>query len=175
MKKTEKTKVITAIKEKLNKSTVVILTDYKGLKMSQITSLRKSLRPLDAEFKVFKNTMINLAVKDKSLESFTSLLNGSTAVLFGYKDQVMPAKILAKFIKDNEKPSIKGGILDGNFVDAAMLQNLAKLPTREVLLSMVLSGMQAPLYNFVGDLKGIVRKFVYALNAVKDKKQAGNQ
>lgn len=171
MQKQEKSKIVTTIKEKLDKSKVVILTDYKGLKMSQMTALRKSLRPLDAEFKVFKNTLINLAVKDKSLEGFSKLLSGSTAVLFGYKDQVMPAKTLAKFISENEKLSIKGGILDGGFVDAAMLKSLAKLPSREVLLSRMLSSMQAPLYNFVGDLKGVVRKFVYALNAVKEKKE----
>ena len=171
MQKQEKTKIITTIKEKLDKSTVVILTDYKGLKMSQMTALRKSLRPLDAEFKVFKNTLINLAVKEKSVDGFSKLLTGSTAVLFGYKDQVMPAKTLAKFISENEKLSIKGGILDGGFVDAAMLKNLAKLPSREVLLSKMMASMQAPLRNFVGDLQGIIRKFVYAVNAVKEKRE----
>jgi large subunit ribosomal protein L10 len=169
MKKAEKTKVVDSIKKLFDKSKVVILTDYKGLKMSQLSALRKQLRPLDAEFKVLKNTMINLAVKDRSIENFTKLLNGSTAVLFGYKDQVMPAKVLAKFIKDNEKPVIKGGVLDGSFADASMIASLAKLPSREVLLSRVLMGMQAPLYNFVGDCQGIIRKFVYVLNAVKEK------
>jgi len=173
MQKQQKTKVIKDIKEKFEKSKVIILTDYKGLKMSQLSDLRKKLRKIDAEYKVFKNTMINLAIKDKAIEGFVSLLNGSTALLFGYKDPVMPAKTLSKFIGENgDRPSIKGGLLDGSFIDSKAISVLAKLPSREQLLAKVLGGMQAPVYNFVCDLQGIIRKFVYALNAVKEKKQA---
>jgi large subunit ribosomal protein L10 len=142
--------------------------------MAQLTILRKQLRPIEAEYKVFKNTLINLALKDRALEGIEKLLKGSTAVVFGYKDPVMPAKVLTKFMKDNEKLTIKAGILEGNLIDQNTISSLAKLPSREVLLASVVRGMQAPLSNFVGDLAGILRKFLYAVNAVKDKKQTGN-
>jgi large subunit ribosomal protein L10 len=171
----EKITAVKEIKEKFEKSKVVILTDYKGLTMSQLTSLRKKLRPLDAEYTVYKNTLINIATKDKSLDGFNSLLSGSTAILFGYNDQAAPAKILAKFIVDNEKPVIKGGLLDGLVIDQKMISTLAKLPSREVLLSKVIGGMQAPIYNFVSTTQGILRKFVYAVKAVKDKKASENK
>jgi large subunit ribosomal protein L10 len=172
--KTKKAKVIKTIQEKLAKSQVVILTDYKGLTMAQLTQLRKLLRPVEAEYKVFKNTLINLALKDRALDGVDGILKGSTAVVFGYKDQVLPAKILTKFMKENEKLVIKAGIMEGNLIDQNMISSLAKLPSREVLLASVVRGMQAPLSNFVGDLSGILRKFLYAVNAVKDKKSTGN-
>ena len=170
MEKTLKKQVVEEIKEKLGNSKVIILTDYKGLNVAQITKLRKKLRKIDAEYVVFKNTLTGIAAKEKSISGIEGLLTGPTAILFGYKDPVMPAKILSEFIKENEKPSIKGGFFDGNMVDTKMIIALAKLPSREVLLAKVAGGFQAPIYNFVSDLQGIIRKFVYAVNAIKDKK-----
>ena len=171
MEKQKKKAVIKDIKEKLEKSSVVILTDYKGMTMSQLSVLRKKMRPIDAEYKILKNTLISLALKDKPFEGIDKLLTGPTAVLFGYKDQVMPTKVLTEFMKGNEKLTIKGGILDGKLIDTKIITALSKLPSREVLISKVLGGMKAPITNLVYDLKGILSKFVYALSAIKDKKQ----
>ncbi len=173
MLKELKKKTVKTIKEKFDKSSVVILTDYSGLTMAQLTKLRKKLRPSEAEFKVFKNTLITLAVKDMSLEGIDKLLKGSTAVVFGYKDQVQPTKALSDFIKENEKLSIKGGLLDGNLIDIKTISALSKLPSREVLLAKVAGGMKAPITNFVLDCKAIITKFAIAVNAVKEKKAKG--
>lgn len=172
MQKEMKIRSVKDIKEKFDKSTVIILTDYKGLTMSQMSKLRKKLRPIDAEFKVFKNTLISRAIKDKSYDGIDTLLTGSTAIVFGYKDQVAPTKILSEFIKENEKPAVKGGLLEGKFIDTKTVSALAKLPSREVLLAKVMGTMKAPITNFVLDCKGIMNKFVYALSAIRDKKQS---
>ncbi|MFH1710506.1 MAG: 50S ribosomal protein L10 [bacterium] len=171
MQKALKIKSVKDIKEKFDKSKVVILTDFKGLTMSQMSKLRKKLRPIDAEFKVFKNTLISRAIKDKSYDGMDLLLTGSTAVLFGYEDQIAPTKVLSAFIKENEKPVLKGGLLDGKVIDNKTIIMLSKLPSREVLLGMVVGTMKAPITNFVLDCKGILSKFVYALSAVRDKKK----
>jgi large subunit ribosomal protein L10 len=138
--------------------------------MAQMTKLRKKLRPIDAEFKVFKNTLISRAIKDKSYDGIDPLLAGPTAIVFGYKDQVAPTKILSDFIKENEKPSVKGGLLEGKLIDTKTVAALAKLPSRDVLLAKVMGTMKAPVTNFVLDCKGIINKFVYALSAIRDKK-----
>jgi len=170
MQKELKIKSVKDIKEKFDKSKVVILTDYKGLTMSQLSKLRRKLRPIDAEYKVFKNTLISRAIKDKAYDGIDPLLTGSTAILFGYEDQVTPTKVLSEFIKENEKPGIKGGLLDGKVIDTKTITMLAKLPSREVLLGRVVGTMKAPITNFVLDCKGILNKFVYALSAIRDKK-----
>ena len=170
MNKQEKSQLVDKIKAKFEKSKVVILTDFKGLTMEKLTSLRKQLRPLDAEYKVLKNTMISRAIDKKAFDGMDKLLTGSTAVLFGYGDQVMPAKVLAKFMKDNEKLSIKGGVMDGKMIDIAIITALSKLPSREVLIAKVLGGMKAPITNLVFDLKGVINKFVYVLKAIEKKK-----
>lgn len=172
MQRQLKEKAVKEIQEKFDKSTLVILTDYKGLTMEQMSALRKKLRPLDAEYRVLKNTLVNLAVKDKAFEGIDKLLAGSTAILFGYKDQVMPTKALSEFMKEHEKLSIKGGVLEGKVIDTKMITTLSKLPSREVLIAKVLGGMKAPITNLVFDLKGIINKFVFALRAIKDKKQS---
>jgi large subunit ribosomal protein L10 len=170
MDKKTKEKTVKDIKDRFEKSKVTILTDYKGLTMAQMSGLRRKLRPLEAEYKVYKNTLILRAVKDKEYSGIDSLLAGSTAILFGYGDQVLPAKILAQFMKESEKLSIKGGVLDGKLIDTKTISMLSKLPSKEVLIAKVLGGMKAPITNLVFDLKGIINKFVYALAAVRDKK-----
>ena len=170
MEKTKKKEAVKDIKEKFEKSSVVILTDYKGLTMSQLSGLRKKMKPFDAEYKVLKNTLIGLALKDKPFEGIGKLLTGPTAVVFGYRDQVMPTKVISEFIKENEKLSIKGGILEGKLIDPKTISALAKLPSREVLIAKVLGGMKAPITNLVFDLKGMINKLVFALSAVRDKK-----
>jgi large subunit ribosomal protein L10 len=172
MQKELKVRSVKDIKEKFEKSKVVVLTDFKGLTMSQMTLLRKKLRPIDAEFKVYKNTLISRAIKDKSYDGIDPLLTGSTAIVFGYNDQLAPTKVLSQFMKENEKLSVKGGLLDGKFIDPATISALAKLPSREVLLAKLLGTMKAPITNFVLDCKGILTKFVIALSAIKDKKSA---
>ncbi len=172
MQKELKIRSVKDIKEKFEKSKVIVLTDFKGLTMSQMTTLRKKLKPIDAEFKVYKNTLISRAIKDKAYDGIDPLLTGSTAIVFGYSDQLAPTKVISQFMKENEKLSVKGGLLDGKFIDPKTISVLAKLPSREVLLAKLLGTMKAPITNFVLDCKGILTKFVIALSAIKDKKNS---
>lgn len=166
----EKVSKVDEIKEKFSKSKVVILTEYAGLSVSQITKLRKELRKANAEYRVFKNTLTNLGLKGAENKEFNAMLTGPNAFLFGFDDPVAPVKILSDFIKENEKLTIKGGLLDSKFLDNPTIKALAKLPPREVLLAKVVGGIQAPIYGIVNVLQGTIRKLVYALAAVRDKK-----
>mgnify|MGYP001114695517 CR=1 FL=1 len=172
MEKQLKEKTVKNIKEKFDKSKVVILTEYKGLNMAQISGLRSKLRTVEAEYRIFKNTLVALATKEKAYDGLDKLLVGPTAILFGYKDQVLPAKVLSEFVKENEKLNIKGGILEGKLVDTKTISALSKLPSREALIAKVVGGVKAPITNLVFDLKGIINKLGFALNAIRDKKQS---
>lgn len=166
----EKVKKIEDIKDRFSKSSIVVLTEYIGLSVAQMTKLRKELRKANAEFKVFKNTFTDIALQGSEIKGFDDLLVGPNAFLFGYDDPVAPVKILSDFIKENEKPAIKVGLMDGSLLDGAAIKSLAKLPPKDVLLAKVVGGIQAPISGFVNVLQGTIRKLVYALSAVKDKK-----
>ena len=172
--KPEKEKKIKDIGDKLSRSHLVILTDFKGMTVKQITELRRKLDAHQAEYRVLKNTLtIRALPEDKA--PLKEHLTGTTAVLFGFGDPVMPAKTLVNFISEAEKPRIIGGMMDGQFLPEATIKSLAKLPSREELLARVVGGLQAPLSGLVNVLAGNIRKLVYALNAVKEKKSQGGE
>ncbi|MDD4237528.1 MAG: 50S ribosomal protein L10 [Desulfotomaculaceae bacterium] len=169
--KAEKEIIIEELKEKFDNSKVAILADYQGLNVAEATRLRRRLREAGCEFKVAKNTLVDLVVKRQGLDELAPFLKGPVGIAFG-NDPVAPAKVLADFIREAKKMEIKVGVLDGKVIDAKAVKELADLPSREVLLARVLGGMQAPLYGFAGVLQGTLRSFVYALEAVR-KQQAG--
>ncbi|MBI5699834.1 50S ribosomal protein L10 [Candidatus Saganbacteria bacterium] len=170
----EKVEKIKDINDKLGRSNLVILTDYQGMTVKQITELRRKLDAHQAEYRVLKNTLtIRALPEDKA--PLKEHLTGTTAVLFGFGDVVMPAKALVNFIAEAEKPKIIGGMMDGQFLPEAQIKSLAKLPSREELLAKVVGGMQAPIRGLVNVMQGNLRKLVYALNAVKDKKSQGGE
>ncbi|MFA4905922.1 MAG: 50S ribosomal protein L10 [Candidatus Margulisiibacteriota bacterium] len=172
--KPEKEQKIKDIGDKLGRSKLVILTDYQGMTVKQITDLRRKLDQHQAEYRVFKNTLtIRALPEDKA--PLKEHLSGTCAMLFGFGDVVMPAKTLVNFIAEAEKPRIIGGLMDGQFLPEAQIKSLAKLPSREELLAKVVGGMQAPIRGLVNVLQGNLRKLVYALNAVKDKKSQGGE
>jgi len=164
--KAEKESIVLEIKEKFETSKVAVLTDYRGLNVAEATKLRRRLRDAGCEFKIAKNTLTNLAANRVGLEGLEPFLEGQVAIAFG-ADPVMPAKILSEFIREIKKMEIKAGVLDGKVIDAKGVKALAELPPREVLLAMVLGGMQAPLYGFASVLQGTLRSFVYTLEAVR--------
>lgn len=164
--KAEKESIVLEIKEKLETSKVAVLTDYRGLNVAEATKLRRRLREAGCEFKIAKNTLTNLAASRVGLEGLEPFLEGQVAIAFG-ADPVMPAKILSEFIREIKKMEIKAGVLDGKVIDAKGVKALADLPPREVLLAMVLGGMQTPLYGFASVLQGTLRSFVYTLEAVR--------
>ncbi|MDA8228369.1 MAG: 50S ribosomal protein L10 [Desulfitobacterium hafniense] len=164
--------VVKEIKEKLSASIGAVLTDYRGLNVAEVTELRRKLREAGVEYKVVKNTLTRLAAAEIGLQDLNPYLEGPTAIAFGVNDAVAPAKIISDFAKDHNNLEIKAGILEGKVIDFAGVKALADLPSRDVLLAKVLGGMQSPMYGFAGSLQGVLRKFVYALEAVRQQKEA---
>jgi len=169
-----KKQVVEEIKEKVNKAQTVIVVDYRGLNVEEITELRKKYREVGVEYKVYKNTMMRFAFKDAGFEEFNQFLTGPNAVAFGYDDPVQAAKISHEFAKDHEKLEVKAGIVDGKVIGLDEIKELASLPSKEVLIAKVLGGFNAPITGFVNVLQGNIRNLVYALNAIKEK-QEGQQ
>lgn len=164
--------VVGDIKEKIEKAQSVILLDYRGLTVEQVTNLRDQMRKAGVEYKVIKNTMLTRAANELGITGTEEMFQGPTACAFGYADPAAPAKILVDFIKKVKKTEIKGGMLDGKVVGIDQIKYLADLPSKEVLVAKLLGTMNAPITNFVGVLSGVPRALVCALNAIREQKEA---
>lgn len=167
----QKGKVVAEIKEKLQQSSGVVLADYRGLTVSEVTKLRVELRQAGVEYQVLKNTMVQRAANEIGIQGLEVYLEGPTAVAF-CTDPVTPAKILSDFAKTNKSFKVKAGILEGRVIGPEEVKALADLPSRPVLLAMVLRGMQAPLSGMANVLQGPIRKFGYALEELRNLKAA---
>jgi len=154
----QKQQVVNAITEKFEKSSSVVIVDYRGLTVDQVTELRKQLREAGVEMKVLKNTMLRFAAKDAGLEGLDEVFTGPTAVAFSEEDVVAPAKIIANFAKEAEVLEIKGGVINGEVTDVETINKIATLPSREGLLSMLLSVLQAPVRNTALAVKAVAEK-----------------
>lgn len=170
MARPEKVAMVDEIQERLTKVQGAVVTDYRGLNAGEMTALRKELKEAGIEFKVLKNTLTILAAEKAEMNDLIPLLTGPTAFAFGYDDPVAAAKIISEFAKKNKNLEIKGGILEGAVLDPAGVESLADLPSREVLLAMVMRAMQGPLSGMVNVLQGNIRNLVYALEAVRKQK-----
>jgi len=166
----QKKKAVAELKDKFDKSKTVILTDYRGLDVAEMTELRRQLRETGVDYKVVKNTLARIAARDLGMEFLDEYLVGPTAIAFS-EDPVAPAKVLCKFADDHQDLELKAGIMDGKLIDIDSIKQLADLPSREVLLAQVLAGMKAPITGLVNVLNGPLRSLVYVLQAVKDKKE----
>jgi large subunit ribosomal protein L10 len=148
---------VDAIATKLRESTTTVVADYRGLNVAQVTLLRKQLREAGVEFQVLKNSLVSRAAANVELSELDAILSGPTAVAFS-KDVVAPAKIINDFAKKNDALKVKGGVVEGRYVDAAQIKALAELPSREGLLSMLLSVLQAPIRNVALAVKAVAEK-----------------
>lgn len=154
----EKEQIVAGIAQKLRDSKTTVLTDYRGLNVAEVTELRKNLREAGIEFKVLKNTMVRRATEEVELTDIDQFLTGPTAIAFSYDDVVAPAKVLVDFAKEHEALEIKAGILEGKVVNVGEVKSLAALPSREGLLSMLLSVLQAPMRNMALAVKAVADK-----------------
>lgn len=136
----------------------VVLVNYSGLTVEQDTALRKELREAGVVYKVYKNTMINFAIKDTEFADLAQHLEGPTAIAVCKDDATAAARVLAKFAKTAEALEIKGGVVDGIYYDAVGIGQIASIPSREVLLSKLLGSMQSPVTNFARVIKQIAEK-----------------
>jgi large subunit ribosomal protein L10 len=154
--------VVNEVKEKLGKAVSLVLVDYKGINVEDVTELRKKFREAGVDYKVYKNTLFKRASQELGYESLHEHLQGTVAVAFGYNDAIAPAKTLNQFMKEHPKSpiSIKAGLVEGKVFNAADVKALGDLPSREVLLAMLLGG-----------LTGTLRNLAYMLNEIKEKKE----
>ena len=172
LNKSQKKQLVEELHEKFEKSKIVILTDYKGLNVTKINELRRKLTDANIEYRVVKNTLLARASEDTDVAAVKDHFIGPTAIALSYDDPVAPAKVLADFAKENDKLEIKIGIMAGKLLDVNAIKSLSELPSREVLLSQVLSVMNAVPTAFVRALSNVPERLLYALQAIKDQKEA---
>ena len=146
---------VAEIKEKLEKAQAVVLAKYQGLTVEEDTLLRKNLREAGIEYKVYKNTLVTLAVKELGIEGFDEYLEGPVSIAFGYDDVTAPARILNDFAKDHKALELKAGIVDGELYDAAKIQQLATIPSKEVLIAKLLGSIKSPISSFARVISAI--------------------
>jgi large subunit ribosomal protein L10 len=164
----EKVAVVAEVKGKLEASDAAILTEYRGLTVKDLATLRRSLRDAGGEYKIYKNTLVRFAVREAGLEELEELLLGPTAIAFVSGDAVTVAKALRDFARTNPNLVVKGGLLGGSILSAKDTTALADIPPRDVLLARFAGGLAAPLQKFAGLLQALPRNFAYGLKALID-------
>ena len=172
MQMDKKKAIVEELHEKFSKSKIVILTDYKGLDVAAVSDLRKRLNEINVEFKVVKNTLLARASENTYVEAIKDDFKGPSAVAMSYDDPVAPAKVLTEFAAGNDKFEVKLGVLGGKRLDVAAIKALSSLPAREVLLAQVLSAMNGVPTALVRVLNAVPQKLLYALQAIKEQKEA---
>lgn len=175
MVRPDKVAVVEEIGEKLSASTAAVLTEYRGLSVPDLADLRSALRQAGTQYKVYKNTLARRAVEGE-YEELIELLEGPVAWAFIDGDVVTAAKAIRDFSKDNDKLVVKGGLLDGAFISADQVDELAQLPTRDELLGKLANGFQAPLRRAAGLFSALQRNTAYAVKALIDQRvEAGEE
>lgn len=154
----KKETLVQAAAEKFESAASVVIVDYRGLTVEEVTNLRKQLRDAGVEMKVIKNSILYRAAKKVGLDGLDEVFTGPTAVAFSNDDVVAPAKIIDEFAKDAKALEIKGGVIEGKVSSVEQITALAKLPNREGLLSMLLSVLQAPVRNVAYAVKAVAEK-----------------
>lgn len=160
----QKEEAVVKLKDKLKRAKALVFADYQGLNMSQLSTLRDLLREQNAEFIITKNSILKIAMPETDME-------GPTATLFAFDDQITPIKILVKALKDASLGSVKSGFLDGELLDSAKIIQLSTLPSKDELRGKVVGVLAAPLQGIVSVLQGNLRGLVYALSELQ--KQRG--
>lgn len=150
--------VVDEISELLNGAQAAVLVDYRGLTVEQDTRLRRELREAGVVYRVYKNTMINFAVKGTEFEELSKHLEGPTAIAVSKDDASAPARILYNFSKEAEALELKAGIVEGAYYDQEGIKVIANIPSREVLISKFLGSIQSPIANFARVIKQIAEK-----------------
>jgi large subunit ribosomal protein L10 len=169
----QKTAAIEQLRETFDGATAIFLADFTGLNVEKITDLRRKCRKDGVELTVIKNTLAIKACRALELEQLEPHFHGPTAMAVSTDDPTSPARVLIDFRKEHERPQVKLGFVDGRILTAAEVEALAKLPTRDQLISQVMQLAQAPASNFVGALKDVMSKVVRTVDAVRDGMEKG--
>ena len=173
MKRTEKEQLVTELTDKIKGAKALYYTDFTGLNVKRMTELRRRFRKAGVEYVVIKNTLALRAINESGLTG--TRLRGPTGVVVS-KDPVAAAKLLTDFARENDqKPAVKGGLLDGAAIDEAQVKKLASMPSREQMLAELGAGLMSPMAAFVGALNGLMYMMVGALEALKAQKESASQ
>ncbi|HET7718466.1 MAG TPA: 50S ribosomal protein L10, partial [Acidimicrobiales bacterium] len=164
--------MVTEVRERLQSSNGALLTEYRGLKVSDLATLRRSVGDAGGEYRIFKNTLVRRAAKELNLTDLEPLLVGPTAVAFVDGDAVAVAKVLRDFARTNPNLTIKGGLLGTTVLSAADAGALADVAPREVILAQLAGALAAPLVKMAGLLQALPRNFAYGLSALVEKRSA---
>jgi len=167
----QKQQFVQELSEKIKNSVTGVLVEYKGLTVAQDRELRIKLRECGATYSVIKNSILSRAFKEAGYEGMDDCFAGTTAIALSAEDMTGAAKALSEFAKKNKFFKIKAGFVDGNGIDAAGVETLASLPSKEVLIAQVLGGLNAPISGLVTVLNGNIRGLAVALNAIKEQKE----
>jgi len=166
-----KKQVVSEIQGKLEKAKSTVLVDYIGLTVEEVTELRNQFRAVDVEFKVYKNAMISRAAENLEISGVTGNIAGPTALALSYDDPTAGPKVMTGFIKKVKKTEIKMGILGKENMSTQQVDALAKIPSKENLVAMMLSVMNGPVRGFATVLNAVPRSLAIALNAVREQKE----
>ena len=165
----EKVAVVDEVKGRFDAADAAILTEYRGLSVGELATLRRSLRAAGGDYKIYKNTLVRFAAQAKGLDELVPLLVGPTAIAFVEGDAVSVAKALRDFARTNPNLVVKGGLLGEGILSAKEATALADIPPREVLLARLAGGLAAPLQQFAGLLQALPRNLAYGLSALIEK------
>jgi large subunit ribosomal protein L10 len=172
MKRTEKEQLVSELRGKIDGAKALYFTDFTGLNVKRMTELRRRFRKAGVEYVVIKNTLALRAVNESGLTG--SKLKGPTGVVVS-RDPVAAAKVIIDFAKENEqRPSLKGGLLDGQALTNDQVKKLASMPSREQMLAELGASMQAPLSMFLGAMSSLLSNFAGAVEALKAQKEASS-
>jgi large subunit ribosomal protein L10 len=163
----KKEEIVKELSEKLGRQKSIVFADFTGLKVKDLAVLKAKLRAQNAEFKVAKKTLMNVAFREKGIEADPKSLAGEIAIVMGYGDEVAPAKMVYEFSKTNQNIKILGGLLENKIIALEQVLQLAKLPSKQELLGKLVGTLSAPSRNFVGVLQGNIRGLVTVLSKIK--------
>lgn len=166
--KAQKQQLIEELADKLKRQKALIFTDFRGLKVEEMQDLRKKLKEVGVEYKVAKKTLIKLALEKAKKELDTSRFESSVALAFGYQDPVMPAKIINNFSKEYKNLKILGGLVNDKFLTIDEIKELAKIPSRDELLTNLVASLKSPIKGFVNVLGGNIFTFINLLKQVSN-------
>ncbi|NQT97719.1 MAG: 50S ribosomal protein L10 [Candidatus Marinimicrobia bacterium] len=170
MPNTKNIALVEELSKKLKTAKAIYFTDYLGLDVAAITDLRSQFFKSEIEYRVAKNTLINLAAMNNKLMDLSEVLTGSTAMAISYAEPTAPAKILKNFVKKHEKPTVKGILFEGKLLDGDTLEWLANLPTRDESLAMLLVGLQQPMSKLAATLNAPLSNLVNVLDSLREQK-----
>lgn len=171
--KPEKVSSVHELHNKFARAVSVVLADFRGLTVQELTDLRQQLREASLELTVVKNTLARRAVQQTACERLSLYLKGPTSITFSYRDAVAPAKVLSAYVRKQPKLVVRAGLFEGHIVPSEKISEIADLPPRDVLLAQAFASMQGPLTGLTWTLQGVLTTLVGTLQAIHDKKAQG--